>query len=463
MRKFYILTIAVAFLFSCKKEEKLDFIELDFLEEFPQQVVITRYSEKFVDYNDTILINDPNERKIKLSINRPQYLYIQSNGKVLQVYVQPSEQLKISKENDFYVFNGTSKQENQFIQEALSNADLKSKEWNYENSFDDFKNQVNDYFSARNELLTDYISEKKNKHFYNLQLIENKALKNYVYLDYISRNKNIKKKDSLFFKYFDNDLINFQTTEPYLESSFLKTFYSKMGVEYFLKKKYGKELNKVRKEQELYILRENIIAEYFPQPIKSMLIYNDLRYYRLEFEYSPDSLNLTPPKDMFNKYKTALTEEAYNTLVSRYNLAESKKKSYEQGTNVPEFIFKDQSSNDFNFDVNKLDKMILLDIWASWCKPCIVKFPTVKSIESKYKNQVTVISLSIDEDITNFKESIEKLDVPGSLKLYVPNGFQSPFAEHFQIKAIPRYILLDQEGKILDPDLNLSDLSKYLE
>ena len=111
---------------------------------------------------------------------------------------------------------------------------------------------------------------------------------------------------------------------------------------------------------------------------------------------------------------------------------------------IPKFTFKDQVSNDFNFDVNKFDKMILLDIWIGWCKPCIVKFPEVKSIENKYKDQLIVVSLTIDEDVKNFKENLEKLDVPGNLKLYVPNGFQSSFAEHFQIKAIPRYILIDQ-------------------
>ncbi|MDY7395283.1 TlpA disulfide reductase family protein [Aureibaculum sp. 2210JD6-5] len=462
MKIFNIIIIAVFFLFSCQNEEKSEFIELDFLEEFPQQVVITRYSDNFVDYNDTILINNPSERKIKLSIDRPQYLYLQSQGKVLNLYVQPSENLKISKKNDIYDYEGTSERENEFIQEALLNADLKSKEWNYKSSFDDFKNQVDEYFKTKNKLLTDYITEKKNKHFYNLQLIENKAFKNNVYLDYIIGTRNLK-KDSLFFEYFDKDLIAFQKIEPYLESSRLKSFLGKMGVEYFLRKKYGKEINKAKKEQELYVLRENIISEYFPQPIKSMLIYDDLKYYPLEFEYFPDSLNLTPPMKMFNKFKTYLNEEAYNTLVLRYNLAESKKKSYERGKNVPKFTFKDQSSNDFHFDVNKLDKMILLDIWASWCKPCIVKFPEVKSIEKKYSEQLTVISLSIDEEITNFKENIEKLDVPGNLKLYVPNGFQSSFAEHFQIKSIPRYILIDNEGKILDADLILSDLRKYIE
>ncbi|MCX2678778.1 TlpA disulfide reductase family protein [Galbibacter sp. EGI 63066] len=462
MRGFKIFVIFIIFLFSCKREGGSEFVELNFVKEFPQQVIITRFSENFVDYNDTILINNPDERKITLSIDRPQYLYLQLQGKVLQLYVQPSEHLKISKENDIYVYEGTSERENEFMQEVLSNADLKSKEWNYKNSFNDFKNQVDEYFRAKDKLLTDYISEKENKHFYNLQLIESKALKNTVYLDYINRNGN-SKKDSLFFQYLDKDLINFQTIEPYLESSFLKSFYRKMGVEYFLKKKYREKLNEVRKEQELYILRENIISEYFPQPIKSMLIYNDLKYYPLEFDHFPDSLNLTPPKEMFNQYKSALNEEAYNKLIKIYDLAENKKKSYERGADVPEFTFKDHLSNDFNLEVNKLDKMILLDIWASWCKPCIVKFPEVKSLENKYKDQLTVVSLSIDEDITNFKESIEKLDVPGSLKLYVPNGFQSSFAEHFQIKAIPRYILIDQNGKILNANVIISDLSKYLE
>ena len=257
--------------------------------------------------------------------------------------------------------------------------------------------------------------------------------------------------------------MEFPKLEPYLDATYLKAFYSKMGVEYFLKRKYGEQLKEIRKEKEFYILREDIISEYFPQPIKSMLIYNDLKYYPLEFDYLSDSLNMVTPIDIFNKYEAHLSDEAFSTLVQSYELTLKKKESYKQGTSVPKFSLKDQSLNAFQLNLKGYDRMVLLDVWASWCKPCIVKFPEVRDLENQYTDKLAVISISIDQDINKFKEAVKNLDPPGKLKLYAVNGFQSSLADFFQIRAIPRYILIDNNGKIVNANISLPELKKYLQ
>ena len=56
------------------------------------------------------------------------------------------------------------------------------------------------------------------------------------------------------------------------------------------------------------------------------------------------------------------------------------------------------SDNDFENDVVKADKPVLLDFWAEWCGPCKMIAPLLDSIADEYKDKLTVVKLNIDEN-----------------------------------------------------------------
>lgn len=460
INKLFLIFILLLFVSNTKKEDTTSVLDLNFIEEFPQKVILTRYSENFVKYDDTTQINNESERRIVLPIKKPQYVSLQFKGKVLQLYVEPNKDLKIFKSNESYRFEGALKEENAYLQEVMINPDLAKKAWNYQSPFDDFKNQVESYFKSKNEILSQFAT--KNNYFQNLQSVDNNSFKNSVYLSYI--NSQIKAdKDSLFLAYFDKSLIDFNQMKPYLISNRLKSFYSQMGIDYLSMKKNGKRVKKTTDLTEHFIMRENAIAAHFPQPIKSMLLYDDLRFYALEIEYAPDSIKPMPPLEMFNKYKNDLNSEAHSALIKDYEILISKNEKQKKGTLVPLFALKDEFSKDYELNTKNFDKMILLDIWASWCGPCIKKFPEVREIETKYEDKLMVVSISLDEDLKKFEAALIKLNPPGKIRLYSENGFQGSLADSFNIKAIPRYILISKNGEIVDANIDLSDLSKSLE
>ena len=54
-------------------------------------------------------------------------------------------------------------------------------------------------------------------------------------------------------------------------------------------------------------------------------------------------------------------------------------------------------------------KILLIDFWASWCKPCINQFPNLEILNDEFKNKgLVVLGISLDEDIKKWKKSIEK-------------------------------------------------------
>lgn len=56
------------------------------------------------------------------------------------------------------------------------------------------------------------------------------------------------------------------------------------------------------------------------------------------------------------------------------------------------------SDNDFENDVVKAEKPVLLDFWAEWCGPCKMIAPLLDTIADEYEDKLTVVKLNIDEN-----------------------------------------------------------------
>ena len=59
----------------------------------------------------------------------------------------------------------------------------------------------------------------------------------------------------------------------------------------------------------------------------------------------------------------------------------------------------DRAGNNFNLDDSK-GKIILFDIFATWCPPCRAEASHLASLQTKYKNDLIVAGVSIQKDIT---------------------------------------------------------------
>ena len=58
----------------------------------------------------------------------------------------------------------------------------------------------------------------------------------------------------------------------------------------------------------------------------------------------------------------------------------------------------DVSDNNFEADVLKSDKPVLVDFWAAWCAPCRMLAPTVEAVAEKYAGSASVVKLNVDEN-----------------------------------------------------------------
>lgn len=92
-------------------------------------------------------------------------------------------------------------------------------------------------------------------------------------------------------------------------------------------------------------------------------------------------------------------------------------------------------------------KYVLIDVWATWCGPCVGEIPFLKKLEEKMHGmKITFVSLSVDQDKAKWEEMVKKEKL-GGVQLHT--GGDKAFMDAFGIKGIPRFILLDKKGMIL--------------
>lgn len=91
-------------------------------------------------------------------------------------------------------------------------------------------------------------------------------------------------------------------------------------------------------------------------------------------------------------------------------------------------------------------KLIVLNVWASWCRDCIVGMPDLKVLQNDFPD-VDFVFLSVDRNVAIWKQSIKKYALKGD-HYFIPDGQKGIFGDFMNSNWIPRYMVLDQEGHI---------------
>jgi peroxiredoxin len=108
-------------------------------------------------------------------------------------------------------------------------------------------------------------------------------------------------------------------------------------------------------------------------------------------------------------------------------------------------------------------KLVLIDFWASWCKPCRRENPNVVAAYSKYKSKgLDIISVSLDETKNNWVEAI-KTDKLTWTNVSDLKYWDSEVAKLYQVQSIPTNFLVDSTGKLIAQDLRGIELQARLD
>ena len=97
-------------------------------------------------------------------------------------------------------------------------------------------------------------------------------------------------------------------------------------------------------------------------------------------------------------------------------------------------------------------KVVYLDFWASWCKPCMEEMTHAPKLKQYFHDkEVAFVYLSSDDSDGQWKKNIAKLQVGGDHYLMDENLKDSAYTR-LLVTGLPRYALIDKEGEIADGD-----------
>ena len=108
-------------------------------------------------------------------------------------------------------------------------------------------------------------------------------------------------------------------------------------------------------------------------------------------------------------------------------------------------------------------KIVLIDFWASWCVPCRKENPTIVKLYEKYKNKdFTILSVSLDQDIINWRGAIRIDGLKWPNHVSDLKGWGSDVITSYNFEAIPHTVLVNKEGEIIGQDLRGIELEQKI-
>ncbi|MGE0635742.1 MAG: redoxin domain-containing protein [Bacteroidia bacterium] len=131
------------------------------------------------------------------------------------------------------------------------------------------------------------------------------------------------------------------------------------------------------------------------------------------------------------------------------------------GSEAPEIVVSDPEGKQIKLS-DLRGKVVLIDFWASWCRPCRMENPNVVKVYQKYKDKgFEVFGVSLDKGKPEWVEAI-KLDgltwKHGSELAF----WNSSFVKTYNIDGIPKTVLVDKNGIIIAKDLRGPQLEQKL-
>ena len=114
----------------------------------------------------------------------------------------------------------------------------------------------------------------------------------------------------------------------------------------------------------------------------------------------------------------------------------------------------DMNDKPISFEqLNLKGKMLFIDIWATYCPDCRKELPALETLQQTYKGKpITFVSISVDRDKEAWKTMVKEKKL-GGIHLYASPETKELFKELYDLRSIPRYMLIDEKGNIINANL----------
>jgi len=440
MKKVLALMIVISVVSCSKKEVKVDYAILSGkIENINGSTLSVRSSEKAL--KDISVAEDGIFTDTLKNIKAGYYTF-RYNNETSGFYLKPGDNLNLSLDtkefDESILYTGVGSNENNYLaQKFLKDEGLgKLSTYQYLGTVDE-STYVSIIDSIKN-LESNFLNEQKDidSEFRNLEEASikydwvNKMDRYVLYRRYVTEEKDFEVSENYpdyqqGLNLEDETLLGLRNYIAYLIS-----YYNKKAKELALQENSAIDITYLKV----------LAKEVEPPTIKEKLLYGAARSGISYTSSLQDYYDVFMSNSIDDVHKKDITEK-YNKLIK-----------LSKGQPSPKFV----NYENYNGGTTSLDdlkgKYVYIDVWATWCGPCIREIPSLKEVEKNYHGKnIAFVSLSIDakNDHDKWKDMIKEKEL-GGIQLFADNSGTSQFVTDYEIHGIPRFILIDPEGNIVN-------------
>ena len=416
----------------------------------------------YIDKGDTSIQVSANEAfTIQLPIQQQSYFYFQLGKEYGTIYAGPGDsiqlQLNYSNFDETLSFSGTHKNENNYLIEnyLFRERELSQSKQQYENGFVAFRDWMNTMRNQLNNKLNKYPKSEIDSAFVAKEINRNNLyyFKKIVFFPSEYRHFTNKQADlpQEFFKElsaFDDanaELLQFDSFEE------------------VLKEKLSLQQPILDKDNSQYPLQlYERATQLSNEQIRDRVLYNIVNN---EYKFGSQEVMIQLLNDNFKEDVTN------DSLLIELSKIEEKRQELRAGKQAPALEFINNSKTRKSLEDFK-GKLVYIDFWATWCKPCREEIPFFNQLINEYADdEIVFIGISLDRDenaYENWTLFTQQKKLQG--EQFIALDHQKETVEKYHIYGIPRYVLLDRDGKIIsafapkpsDQDLVKSIINEHL-
>ncbi|MGJ7033827.1 TlpA family protein disulfide reductase [Niabella hirudinis] len=191
-----------------------------------------------------------------------------------------------------------------------------------------------------------------------------------------------------------------------------------------------------------------VAKKHFPTDVADFIMMDALYY----FQKYPKDVNMQSAEMIWNTLQASSLSDEYKKTATQFYT--SFKKSLKKLPDILAARLKTQNGKYIKLrDVIKQGKPVFIDLWATWCAPCIEEIPYLKKAEQNNPS-VQFISISIDEDEPRWRKFLKENKMNPNKHFLMDDYKKNLLTDVYSISEVPRFMIFNAKGNCVSSNFN---------